>query len=277
MHMSTAFALQDESMWQALADPARRQLLALLRQGPATTGRLCDAFPQRSRFAVLNHLNVLKRAGLVVAEKQGRERINRLDQARLAAYRATMLAFYDRFWDDALARLTAIAETTEENTTMTAMLPSPGALRIEKTVSVRATPDKVFNALTTRMSDWWGAPYLQTSNAVDMILEPFPGGFMREQTASGDGAIWGMVIELQRDRVLMLQGRFAMRGAVQAIIRFELEPAGEKGCTVRLLHEAIGSMRPEAQAGFGNGWDDLLGRLRVLCESGRRMGLRGDA
>lgn len=271
-------AITQDSMWQTLADPARRDLIARLATGPATTGSLCDAFPRRTRFAVLNHLSVLKRAGLVVAEKHGREMINRLDHARLTQYRAAMLAYYDRFWDDTLARLSESAERlqTEEITAMTATLPAPGAMRIEKNVSVRATPDKVFKALTMRMSDWWGAPYLQTNDATDMVLEPFPGGFMREQSANGDGAIWGMVIEFQRDRVLMLQGRFAMRGAVSAIIRFELEPAGESGCTVRLLHEAVGTMRPEAVADFGGGWDDLLGRLRLLCESGQRKGLRAD-
>ncbi len=68
--------------WKALADPTRRTILDRLQDGPRTTGDLCRFF-QTSRFAVMKHLDVLAAAGLVVAERRGRERWNHLDPAPL--------------------------------------------------------------------------------------------------------------------------------------------------------------------------------------------------
>lgn len=59
-------------VFQALADPTRRQILDLLRLQPRTTGQLAEQFPS-TRFAVMKHLNVLEEAGLVLARRQGRE------------------------------------------------------------------------------------------------------------------------------------------------------------------------------------------------------------
>lgn len=70
-------------VFKALADPTRRALLELLRPGPRTTGELCAAFPQLTRFAVIKHLGVLEQAGLVFVRPRGRERWNHLNPAPL--------------------------------------------------------------------------------------------------------------------------------------------------------------------------------------------------
>ena len=55
----------ETAVWKALADPTRRRILDLLRNGPRTTGSLAGEF-ETSRYAVMKHLEVLTRAGLVV-------------------------------------------------------------------------------------------------------------------------------------------------------------------------------------------------------------------
>lgn len=82
-HMTTGDDL--DPVFQALADPTRRALLDLLRAGPRTSGALCAAFPRLSRFAVLKHLGLLRRVGLVCARGQGRVTWNTLDPAPLVA------------------------------------------------------------------------------------------------------------------------------------------------------------------------------------------------
>src|SRR2546421_10072255 len=69
-------------LWRALADPTRRGLLDLLRDGPRTTGQLASAFPT-SRFAVMKHLRILLGAGLLLVRRQGRERWNHLNAVPL--------------------------------------------------------------------------------------------------------------------------------------------------------------------------------------------------
>lgn len=59
-----------DKTFRALADPTRRQILRLLRDGPQTSGEIADAFPS-TWATVSRHLSVLREAGLVAAERHG--------------------------------------------------------------------------------------------------------------------------------------------------------------------------------------------------------------
>ena len=69
----------DNNVFKALAHPRRRQILDRLRNGPATTGTLCEAFEDMDRCTVMQHLKVLEDADLVVPRRDGRERWNHLN------------------------------------------------------------------------------------------------------------------------------------------------------------------------------------------------------
>lgn len=60
----------DETI-RALSDPTRREILRLLREGDLTAGEIGARFPITGA-SVSHHLNVLKDAGLVQAERSGR-------------------------------------------------------------------------------------------------------------------------------------------------------------------------------------------------------------
>lgn len=62
-------AMQDTL--RALADPTRREILALLRAGPLTAGQIAEKFPV-SAAAVSRHLSVLKEADLVRDQREGK-------------------------------------------------------------------------------------------------------------------------------------------------------------------------------------------------------------
>ncbi len=59
-----------DALFKALSDPSRRKILTLLRQGDLTAGQIAQNFPM-SWASVSHHLNVLKEAGLVLAERDG--------------------------------------------------------------------------------------------------------------------------------------------------------------------------------------------------------------
>jgi DNA-binding transcriptional ArsR family regulator len=65
----------------AIADPIRRSILELLRDGDLPAGEIADRFPV-SRPAVSRHLRVLRDSGLVRSELVGRRRLYRLDADR---------------------------------------------------------------------------------------------------------------------------------------------------------------------------------------------------
>src|SRR6266513_2293701 len=71
--------MDDAKVWKALGSPHRRALLDALRDGPRTTTALCEVLPQLSRFAVMQHLGVLERAGVVLVRRDGRDRWNELN------------------------------------------------------------------------------------------------------------------------------------------------------------------------------------------------------
>lgn len=59
-----------DSLFKALADPTRREVLKRLQRGPATAGELAEEFPQ-AKATLSHHFNVLKAAGLVRSERRG--------------------------------------------------------------------------------------------------------------------------------------------------------------------------------------------------------------
>lgn len=70
--------------FQALADPARRGMLARLASGPATVSELAQPL-KMSLPAVLQHLQALEGSGLIRSEKKGRVRTCRLNPGVLSA------------------------------------------------------------------------------------------------------------------------------------------------------------------------------------------------
>jgi DNA-binding transcriptional ArsR family regulator len=94
---------------QALGDPTRRAVFERLRSGPRSVGELASGLPV-SRPAVSQHLRVLKGAGLVTDEQQGTRRLYRIERDGLEELRA----WFDSFWDTALAEFKAAAEREEE-------------------------------------------------------------------------------------------------------------------------------------------------------------------
>ena len=59
-----------DMVFRALKDPTRRHILQLLRSGDLTAGAIADHFAI-SKPSISHHLDLLKRADLVVAERRG--------------------------------------------------------------------------------------------------------------------------------------------------------------------------------------------------------------
>ena len=92
----------------ALGDPTRRAIFELIAARPRPVGEIADELPV-TRPAVSQHLRVLKDARLVVAQPDGTRRIYAVDPDGVAAVRA----YFDRFWNQALA---GFKETVERGT-----------------------------------------------------------------------------------------------------------------------------------------------------------------
>ncbi len=101
---------QDQPVFRALADPTRRAIIAMLSDGPRPIADIAAEFDM-TRPAIAKHLAILKEGGVISVEAQGRERINRLNPQALKTA-ADWLNTFDRFWDDRLAALKSLVETS---------------------------------------------------------------------------------------------------------------------------------------------------------------------
>jgi DNA-binding transcriptional ArsR family regulator len=101
---------QADQVLSALADPTRRQLLAeLAARGSATATTLARQLPI-TRQAVVKHLTVLSRAGLVTGRREGRE-VRYAPQPEGLAATAQWLAALAVEWDTRLNAIKRIAES----------------------------------------------------------------------------------------------------------------------------------------------------------------------
>src|SRR5438874_6337877 len=98
--------LQLDSVFHALGDATRRQMLRELADGERTVSELAKPFAI-SLAAASKHIKALENAGLIRREVRGRTHLCRLDPGPLASAHE-WLGFYERFWTsriDALEQL----------------------------------------------------------------------------------------------------------------------------------------------------------------------------
>ena len=98
-----------ETALKALAEPRRRRILTLVRDGKLSAGEIASHF-EISRPAVSQHLTVLREAGLVDERRNGTRRLYRARPEGLAELKA----FLEGFWDERLEALKREAEREEK-------------------------------------------------------------------------------------------------------------------------------------------------------------------
>jgi DNA-binding transcriptional ArsR family regulator len=97
-------AADADSVFKALADPSRRQLLdRLFRENGQTLGALCARL-EMTRQAVSKHLRVLEAANLVVVRWHGREKLHYLNPVPIHEIADRWIGKFDR------GRLRALAD-----------------------------------------------------------------------------------------------------------------------------------------------------------------------
>lgn len=89
-----------DSVFHALGDATRRQMLRDLADGERTVGQLAEPFAI-SLAAASKHIKALESAGLIRREIRGRTHRCRLEPGALASAHQ-WLSFYERFWTSRL-------------------------------------------------------------------------------------------------------------------------------------------------------------------------------
>ncbi len=79
--------------FRALADPTRREILRILREGEKTAGELADRFDM-SRPSVSHHFGILKQANLIASRREGQQIYYSLNTT---VWQDFLAMFYDLF------------------------------------------------------------------------------------------------------------------------------------------------------------------------------------
>ena len=119
--------LQLDTLFHALGDATRRQMLRDLANGERTVGQLAEPFSM-SLAAASKHIKALESAGLIRRDVRGRTHVCRLEPGPLASAHE-WLTFYERFWTsrlDVLDRLLREEDARNSTTPKTSTEPKKG-------------------------------------------------------------------------------------------------------------------------------------------------------
>ncbi len=101
-----------DTLLTALADPTRRQIVEILSDGRDRSLSELTGHFGISRQGVAKHLSILNEAGIVVSQRRGRDRSNRLRPRGFNPLRE-WFNHYSIFWEDRLLALKQQVEKEE--------------------------------------------------------------------------------------------------------------------------------------------------------------------
>ena len=104
--------VDDDRVFKALADPTRRHLLDRLFERDGRTLTELESELEMTRFGVMKHLRLLEEASLIVARRQGREKLHFLNPVPI---RLIHDRWIDKFTEHRVAALADLKTELEES------------------------------------------------------------------------------------------------------------------------------------------------------------------
>ena len=122
-----------DEVFKALADPTRRGLLDELYREDGQSLTALERHLPMTRIAVMKHLKVLERAGLVATKRRGREKLHFLNPVPIRLVHDRWVSKYAEPW---AATLTGLKTTLEA--------------QMEKVfeIYIKTTPERLWEAIT---------------------------------------------------------------------------------------------------------------------------------
>ena len=240
----------DDDVFRALSDPTRRALLdALYRQDGQTLGALQALLPM-TRFGVMKHLKVLEQAGLVVARRQGREKLHFLNAVPI---RLIHDRWGSKFAEPRAATLTGLERTLGERTMQKVF-----------EIYIKTTPERLWQAITdTEMRRKY------TFGAV--VTSDWTPGSRYEGRGQGDLILEGENLEVDPPRRLVQSFRALWGEDVKeegtSRVTWEIEPVGDS-CRLLVVHDQL---REGGNDQLYGGWPMVLSGLKTLLETGETL------
>jgi len=214
----------------------------------------------------MKHLDVLENARLITIKRTGRERWNYVNAAPLRRIYERWMTPYQQLWAASLSKLGKLAEGTYA-------VPKSGSLPLSQAaivheVTISATPNRVFEALTKNIASWWSHVTYDVDGKPNLILEGGAGGRFYESSGSNQ-RLYAVVTRYEPSLKLWMAGAMGMGGCVFGTITFDLESEGVS-TVLKMEHSVIGQVDEETLEMYRGGWTSLLDDgLKAFVESGK--------
>jgi uncharacterized protein YndB with AHSA1/START domain len=143
---------------------------------------------------------------------------------------------------------------------------------------IDAPRERVFQAWTTQLPEWWG-PHGMTTPICEMDLRP--GGIFRTVMRAADGTEYptkGVFLEVVKPERIVFTDAFGPgwqpdpEAFFTAITTFEELPGGKTKYTARALHWTAAHREKHEKLGFYQGWGESIDCLEALVtKSGKEI------
>ena len=240
-------------MFNALADPTRRELLDLLFGEDGQTLGALERHFSMTRFGVMKHLKLLEEAGLVVTRKRGREKLHFLNPVPIRLVHDRWVSKYAEPWTAALSDIKQRLESTMEKVFE---------------IYIRTSPERLWEAIT---DPGIRSKYNFGSGVYADAWEP--GAHFEMRAAAAPGPLGeGEILEVDPPRRLV-QSMIALWGEDvksegTSRITWDIEPIGDDSCRLTVTHDQL---REGANDQLYGGWPMILSGLKTWLETGELL------
>ncbi|HEX3979719.1 MAG TPA: SRPBCC domain-containing protein [Acidimicrobiales bacterium] len=240
-----------DTVFRALADPTRRELLdELFNEDGQTLSALGDRFSM-TRFGVMKHLRLLEEAGLVVTRRRGREKLHFLNPVPIRLVHDRWVSKYAEPWVSGLSDIKQRLESDME--------------KIYE-IYIRTTPDRLWEAITDpeiRSKYNFGAA-VRSGWEVGSRLEM---GVEKKGMELGEGEV--LEVDPPRRLVHTMTALWSDEVKSEGVSRvtWEIEQVADS-CHLTVTHDQL---RDGANAQIYGGWPMILSGLKTWLESGELL------
>ncbi|MGA8431909.1 MAG: SRPBCC domain-containing protein [Candidatus Sulfotelmatobacter sp.] len=152
----------------------------------------------------------------------------------------------------------------------------PGENTIVAEIFIAAPPERVFKAITdpAQLSQWWGQKGMY--RITERTAEVRPSGKWSSVGVGADGTkfrVDGEYLQVEPPRLLVHTWIASWTGDLKTVVRWELEPSGDRGTLLKIRHQGFAAA-PEAAQNHGEGWKRVLGWLLGFAEKGETVDTR---
>jgi uncharacterized protein YndB with AHSA1/START domain len=148
---------------------------------------------------------------------------------------------------------------------------------IQKTFTLRATPERAFEVFTAGFGGWWPKThYVGPSPLTGAVIEPRQGGRWYGEHADGVERLWGDVLTWDPPRRLVLawrlNGEFAYDPDLLTEVDVRFTALGDGETRVDFEHRGLerfgdSDAANKTRASMTGGWDLILGSYKAVADS----------